>query len=286
MFYLADSKDTIYSSRVLLASNNLPNFEACEISTCESQFSILNIVLVLVLMLARAPHYMLRLVPIFFKGVLRLLKYTDAFLTPSIGEIMELKQERTKAFNGKRRTSRRSGRVFLLTLLQVLPLFNGAVAQTVSNQFSLSAILFLLLNDDSGSTGGGGGVEGEYVLLAANDLGMHCADQDHQVFSILPPFNVVHAQVVKRGFTPVIMDDELIAVDYLATSSPDDPVGAGSINTGNANSTDVFKSNFWETLTDLGNPVSFLTGNKTQGGGSVRCVVSQCSGRSNVGSTG
>ncbi len=70
-----------------------------------------------------------------------------------------------------------------------------------------------------------GGLEGDYVLLAANDLGMHCADQDHQVFGILPPFNVVHAQVVKRGFSPVIMNDELIEVDYLATSSPNDPVG-------------------------------------------------------------
>ncbi|EGW54052.1 hypothetical protein TevJSym_ar00670 [endosymbiont of Tevnia jerichonana (vent Tica)] len=49
--------------------------------------------------------------------------------------------------------------------------------------------------------GGGGGqpIDGDLVVISANDLGMHCADLDYQVFSILPPFNVVHAQVVKKG---------------------------------------------------------------------------------------
>jgi hypothetical protein len=145
--------------------------------------------------------------------------------------------------------------------------FNGAVAQTAPSQLPLTAILYLLLNDSDGpGSPSNPGLKGDYVLLAANDLGMHCADQDHQVFSILPPFNVVHAQVVRRGFSPVLMNDEAIEVDYLATSSPNDPVGAGSINTGNANSTGVFKSNFWETLTDVDNPISTLTGHKTQGG--------------------
>lgn len=41
-----------------------------------------------------------------------------------------------------------------------------------------------------------------YALFAANDLGMHCADLDYQIFSILPPFNVVHAQVVRKGADP------------------------------------------------------------------------------------
>lgn len=42
-------------------------------------------------------------------------------------------------------------------------------------------------NDNDGTSGSG------YTVLAANDLGMHCADLDYQIFSILPPFNVVHA---------------------------------------------------------------------------------------------
>jgi hypothetical protein len=104
-------------------------------------------------------------------------------------------------------------------------------------------------------------LDGNYVLLDANNLGMHCADQDYQVFSILPPFNVVHAQVVQRGFPPAIMDDELIGVAHLATSSPTDPVAAGSINTSN-NIADIFKSNFWDVLPGIDNPLSFKTEGK------------------------
>jgi len=31
------------------------------------------------------------------------------------------------------------------------------------------------------------------VVLAANDLGMHCMDREFSIFSILPPFNVINA---------------------------------------------------------------------------------------------
>jgi len=38
-----------------------------------------------------------------------------------------------------------------------------------------------------------------YVILAWNDLGMHCAQDDYSYFLILPPFNTLHAQVFQRG---------------------------------------------------------------------------------------
>ncbi|KAB0664064.1 hypothetical protein F6V25_14755 [Oryzomonas japonica] len=38
-----------------------------------------------------------------------------------------------------------------------------------------------------------------YVILAWNDLGMHCAQDDYSSFLILPPFNTLHAQVFQRG---------------------------------------------------------------------------------------
>ena len=41
--------------------------------------------------------------------------------------------------------------------------------------------------------------DNDYAVLSANDLGMHCADLDYKIFSILPPFNVVHAQVIRLG---------------------------------------------------------------------------------------
>src|SRR5512137_1825184 len=44
-----------------------------------------------------------------------------------------------------------------------------------------------------------GGSSAPWRVLASNDLGMHCADLDYQIFSILPPFNVVHAQVLLPG---------------------------------------------------------------------------------------
>lgn len=169
--------------------------------------------------------------------------------------------------------------MLMLCLTLVAPAFadseesnsnSGPGPTSASGRLPVSVMLYLLLNDDAGpgdggGTTGGGGLNGNFVVLAANDLGMHCADQDHQVFSILPPFNVVHAQVIQRGRSPVLMDDSAMSVDYLATSSPTDPVGAGSINTSN-NIAGVYKNNFWDQLAGVDNPISFLTGGKSQGG--------------------
>ncbi len=106
-------------------------------------------------------------------------------------------------------------------------------------------------------------LSGEFTVLAANDLGMHCADLDFSIFSILPPFNVVHAQLIKKGSSnslPAIIDNSQAGIFYSATSSPFDPVQPFSINT-----TSAGKSNFWD---DSGspNPVSFIAGNNTWGG--------------------
>lgn len=38
-----------------------------------------------------------------------------------------------------------------------------------------------------------------YVVLAWNDLGMHCDQDDYSYFMVLPPYNTLHAQVVRRG---------------------------------------------------------------------------------------
>ena len=98
----------------------------------------------------------------------------------------------------------------LLLKLVLICSIHPVYAQPKEGAFVLPPILSLLLNDDLSRT-----INKDYVLLAANDLGMHCADQDHQIFSILPPFNVVHAQVVKKGSVPVLMDDQNISLEYL-----------------------------------------------------------------------
>ena len=97
---------------------------------------------------------------------------------------------------------------------------------------------------------------GTHALLVANDLGMHCADLDYQIFSILPPFNVVHAQVLLRGEEPQILDDTTIDVVYSATSSDNDPALANK--TAAQRGEPVFKGNFWEEMAVLNDPGTTL----------------------------
>ncbi len=77
------------------------------------------------------------------------------------------------------------------------------------------------------------------TLLAFNDLGMHCIDREFSVFSILPPFNVVHAQVLTRdsstGF-PRLLTDADVSVSYSPIADP-----LGSIN-----SYSIGKTDFWQ----------------------------------------
>jgi len=92
---------------------------------------------------------------------------------------------------------------------------------------------------------------GPWKVFASNDLGMHCSDQDFQILSILPPFNVVHAQVLLPGTSstkPRLLTGAEADVTYVATSSPNDPAAASSINTTSQNSPAVTKSNFWDVV--------------------------------------
>ncbi len=55
--------------------------------------------------------------------------------------------------------------------------------------------------------------EDEYVLLAWNDLGMHCISDNEKYFSFLPPANTLNAQLFKRGPKPEVVT-ERISVHY------------------------------------------------------------------------
>ncbi len=81
------------------------------------------------------------------------------------------------------------------------------------------------------------------TVLAFNDLGMHCMDREFSIFSILPPFNVVNAQVIARdsdGY-PVLLDDTQVELRYEAKSDV-----SGSIN-----SYSVGKTDFWQYADSL-----------------------------------
>ncbi len=81
-----------------------------------------------------------------------------------------------------------------------------------------------------------------YTLLAWNDLGMHCVDgKDYSVFSILPPYNNLHAQLVQRNVSGNKLVTTGVTMTYEAMAD-----AAGSINT-----TSVDKTNFWSWMASL-----------------------------------
>jgi hypothetical protein len=73
-----------------------------------------------------------------------------------------------------------------------------------------------------------------HTLVGWNDLGMHCMDADYAVFSILPPFNTIHAQLVSQGRR--VTAPGTVEVTYQAVSDP-----AGSVNRSSAG-----KTTFWQ----------------------------------------
>ncbi|MET0007965.1 MAG: PKD domain-containing protein [Candidatus Thiodiazotropha sp. 6PLUC4] len=101
----------------------------------------------------------------------------------------------------------------------------------------------------------------DYRVFAVNDLGMHCGDFDTRISSILPPFNVLHATVIRRGQEPDILGPNDVDVYYSAASNPSDPIlsGINSALTGpvyssmNATTGEVFKTNFWSVARDAYN---------------------------------
>ncbi len=81
-------------------------------------------------------------------------------------------------------------------------------------------------------------ITSDYIVLANNDLGMHCMMRDFSHFMILPPYNNVQAVVIKRGNNPDVIDiseGSDFTLDYTIL--------------GNTHSST--KSNFWKFDQDL-----------------------------------
>jgi len=118
-----------------------------------------------------------------------------------------------------------------------------------------------------GGTSGGGTVttgSGAYTLLAWNDLGMHCMDgKDFSVFSILPPYNTVNAQLIKKAGTSNKHVTSGVTVTYRAAASLDGKYNTTSLY----NDSGDLKTNFWDFVGALFNahpaPDTGLTGNHT-----------------------
>lgn len=72
------------------------------------------------------------------------------------------------------------------------------------------------------------------TLLSWNNLGMHCMDSDYSVFSILPPYNTIEAQLIVGGHLVIASNGYAVTYEAVRDTS-------GSINTTSKN-----KSNFPE----------------------------------------
>jgi hypothetical protein len=79
-----------------------------------------------------------------------------------------------------------------------------------------------------------------YSLLAWNNLGMHCVDGlDYSIFSILPPYNTLNAQLVDKATGKKVTSGVTLTYQSIADDT-------GSINT--ISST---KTNFWQYVLSL-----------------------------------
>lgn len=105
---------------------------------------------------------------------------------------------------------------------------------------SASQMLALFLSVCSVSAFAAGAQASRYTVLAWNDLGMHCMDADYSVFSILPPYNNLHAQVVDNK-TGNILGPGVATLTYKAIADP----------SGSKNSYSKGKTNFWRYVKPL-----------------------------------
>jgi len=61
----------------------------------------------------------------------------------------------------------------------------------------------------------GGTSSNDYVVAGYNDLGMHCVCPRADIMMLLPPWNTLRVQVIKRGSPPVPMNDSTkLTVEY------------------------------------------------------------------------
>ena len=95
-------------------------------------------------------------------------------------------------------------------------------------------------------------VLGPITVFGYNELGMHCMNEDFSELAILPPFNTLRAQVVRRGIEPDIITSEAVVRYVIPT---------------NMRSAD--KTNFWRYAPQLFGvslePDVGLTGNRMSG---------------------
>ncbi|MEI6787470.1 MAG: hypothetical protein WCL49_03215 [bacterium] len=82
-----------------------------------------------------------------------------------------------------------------------------------------------------------------WTVTGWNNLGMHCLDSDYSVFSILPPYNTINAQIIMatNGIAWIVTNNAAYAVTYHAVADADSSINKSSIG----------KDNFWAYVNPL-----------------------------------
>jgi hypothetical protein len=80
-------------------------------------------------------------------------------------------------------------------------------------------------------------------VLPFSDLGIHCMNSSYSIFSILPPYNVINAQIIqlKDDAKPELLDASQVEVRYSAVAD----------RSGSINSTSINKTDFWQNAEKL-----------------------------------
>src|SRR5512135_3201289 len=68
----------------------------------------------------------------------------------------------------------------------------------------------------------------QYVLIGWNDLGMHCANKDFSRMAVLPPYNNVVAQLIRKA--PGQLPQIVTAVYTIEYSIPGNTYSVGKTN--------------------------------------------------------
>jgi hypothetical protein len=114
-----------------------------------------------------------------------------------------------------------------------------------------------------------------HTVVAINDLGMHCGDLDTRISSILPPFQVLLAQVILKGEEPELLGPSQAEVFYSAVSNPGDPIlGNPSVFRGLTADGSIYKTNFWDFPVPAGTYDAFYPAFNPFTGGSLMPLAS------------
>lgn len=103
---------------------------------------------------------------------------------------------------------------------------------------------------------------GNLVIIAYNDLGMHCACPFGDYMILLPPWNTVRAQIIEKGSSPVVSaDDAKYVVEYNMVENTDQSLNSDPAFQGWLDSMCYhFPGNPYACNWQTGDPIVGLTG--------------------------